>query len=235
MHTVSAAAGSLALLAVLLAFAPLPADGRAAAAPDVGLDHVILGIDSLAQGIEEFSRLTGVVPQRGGQHPGRGTENALVSLGDGRYLEILARLSPPPDPGRAARARLTPSGWALHTSDIAGLLERLRGAGFTVQGPSPGSRRTPDGKLLEWQTASVQGPDLDVAPFFIQWGAGTAHPSTTSPVGCTLATLELSAARPRRLIELFRAVGFDQAVRTTAEAAMRLTLDCPKGRVSFPQ
>src|SRR5262245_57632531 len=56
----------------------------------VDVDHVILGINDLERGMREFESRTGVKAQRGGEHPGRGTQNALVGLGKGHYLEILA-------------------------------------------------------------------------------------------------------------------------------------------------
>ncbi len=57
--------------------------------PSEGLDHITLYSGSLAQGAAAFARLTSVTPTPSGQHPGRGTRDALVSLGQGRYLELL--------------------------------------------------------------------------------------------------------------------------------------------------
>ena len=53
-------------------------------------DHLVVGIRSLAEGTGQLIRLLDVAPALGGTHPGRGTENALVSLGPGEYLEIIA-------------------------------------------------------------------------------------------------------------------------------------------------
>src|SRR5262249_45982267 len=125
----------------------------------VDIDHVILGIDDLDRGMREFESRTGVSPKRGGEHPGRGTQNALVALGGGRYLEILA----PAATGRliaqreeaVKHAELTLVGWALHTPAIGSTVQKVRRAGFDVQGPTPGSRRAPDGTLLSWQSAAV--------------------------------------------------------------------------------
>jgi hypothetical protein len=202
------------------------------AAPSTDIDHVILAIDRLEAGIEEFTRLTGVTPARGGEHPGRGTQNALVALGAGRYLEILAPLPSAAKPAEITFTRLTPAGWALQTSDVPAIAARLKAAGFNAQAPTPGSRRRPDGSLLEWQTTGAGGAGLDLAPFFIQWGAGTAHPSSTSPGGCRLESLELVEADPAPLQRLLDAVGYKARVRA-GERSMRLELQCPKGRVTF--
>ncbi len=53
-----------------------------------GVDHIILGAANLEAGMAAFEKATGVMPVRGGAHPGRGTQNALVSLGDATYLEL---------------------------------------------------------------------------------------------------------------------------------------------------
>ncbi len=92
------------------------------------IDHIILGVNDLQKGIEEFERRTGVKAVYGGAHPGRGTHNALASLGEpGSYLEILApnpedsvdpeldrRSERPglPDSGRLGREGRRPAGSA---------------------------------------------------------------------------------------------------------------------------
>jgi hypothetical protein len=225
---------NLTLSALMLA-GVTPLFSRQPGAPRVAVDHLILSIDRLDRGIEEFTRLTGVAPQRGGQHPGRGTENALVSLGDGHYLEILAPISLD-STGEAARfTRLTPAGWALHSSDLAATVAQLRKASIAVVGPTAGSRRKPDGTLLQWQTANAMGTGLELAPFFIAWDAGSTHPSSSSPSGCRLVSLELLEPESLQLEQFFAAVGYQATIRKQGPRGMRLTLDCPKGRVAFPR
>lgn len=207
----------------------MTASARAQAPSDIGLDHIILSIPNLAAGIEQFTAATGVNPKFGGRHPGRGTENALVALGNGRYLEILARVDGKAEPG----AHLTPNGWAVHTTALASVLERVRGAGVQIMGPIPGSRRTPDSTLLQWRTGNVGGPGLELAPFVIEWATGTPHPSTTSPAGCTLESWELLVPDDKKLGTYLAALPFEVTVHHAEKDGFRLTLQCPKGRVTF--
>ena len=76
------------------------------------------------------------------------------------------------------------------------------------------------------------GTDLELAPYFIQWAVGAPHPSATSPGGCRLDGFELTDPNPARLQGLFDAVGYAPALRA-GERGMRVTLQCPRGRVAF--
>src|SRR5438105_10098731 len=90
------------------------------------LDHILLGCNDLDRGIAFVEERAGVRASFGGVHPGRGTQNALISLGERtpqepnprRYLEIIA-----PDPKQSgvqqysAVTKLNEPrliGWAAH-------------------------------------------------------------------------------------------------------------------------
>lgn len=220
----------------------VPATAQAAKAPSasgVEIDHLILAIGDLQKGIETFARLTGVRPEFGGEHPGRGTANALVSLGKGVYLEILAPASPgariDPSWGEITKhEELTPVGWALHARDLTKTVATLRGAGIPVSDPQPGSRKRSDGSTLHWQTAALAGQQLDLQPFFIQWGEGTPHPSATSPQGCELVRVALAAPEPEALRKLVQAVGIEVQISEGKPGGMTFSLSCARGEVTFP-
>lgn len=238
----------LILVACALGCSPEPQDAdtvavseRSAEAPPVpaAVDHVLLAVNDLQAGMDEFERRTGVRPQIGGAHPGRGTRNALVSLGDAVYLEILA-----PNPADSAGPRaaaelaaytsLTPYGWAARSEDLDALVDSLGARGARAAAIRPGSRIRTDGARLEWRTLGVAEPTHSFLPFFIQWGAFSAHPATTSPMGCTLGELRFEDPRPDELRRAFRQLGIDASVSSGSSAQMRMRLDCPTGTVEFP-
>ncbi len=200
------------------------------------VDHLILGVADLDRGCREFQNLTGVQPRPGGRHPGAGTRNALVSLGERTYLEIMA-----PDPEATtgssktrlgAFASLTPVGWAIGTTTIAQAAERLRDVGFETGTPGQGSRIQPEGLVLRWTSLSVRLPNTRHSPFLIEWDRDTRHPASTSPAGCRLAALMIQESQPTALATLVEQLALDVSVLRGAPA-MRIALICPKGRVVF--
>ncbi len=200
------------------------------------IDHLVLGVGDLEAGVAQFRELTGVEPAFGGKHPSGGTQNALASLGGGTYLEIIA-----PVPGEkldprfarlAGLQNLTPLTWAVGVEDAAALVPVLQALGHKALGPFPGSRVKPDGQVLEWNIVAIESTN-PALPFFIQWKAGSAHPSTTSPGGCSLESLKLHDADPAALKRLGERLGLQIAVEAAAASGMGFTLRCPNGAVEF--
>lgn len=201
------------------------------------VDHVILGIDDLQKGIEELESRTGVRAEFGGAHPGRGTQNALISLGEHHYLEILA-----PNPKEKGSemagelrklAALTPVGWAARANDLPATQRLLRSHGAQTGEIRPGARKRPDGTRLAWKTLDYTSPASPLLPFFIEWDHATAHPSATSPEGCRLADLILEDPNPAVLRDALRAADVGVEVREGKESRIHLSLACPKGTVNF--
>jgi hypothetical protein len=167
------------------------------------LDHLLLGVARLEDGIAWVEKQTGVKAADGGSHPGAGTHNALLSLGNRQYLEIIA-----PDPNQKPSGALVsllkelavpkPFAWAATTRDIELLAKELRGDGLTIDGPQPGSRTRPDGLLLQWKTLRLSGQPYGVMPFFIEWTSGTSHPSADFPSGCQQLGFVIEPMRPAR-------------------------------------
>jgi len=200
-------------------------------------DHLLLGVHDLDQGMALVSDQTGLKPLVGGVHPGMGTRNALLSLGRGQYLEIIA-----PDPAQEnfafqidlrkfSRPQLVT--WAVRSEDINATAQRARRAGLQVFGPRDGSRKRPDGRVLRWRSLAVQhafgSERVDPIPFFIEWGADSPHPSLDALTSCRLQSFELSHPKSGEVGELLRNLEIDMRVQRAQESAFRATFRTPKG------
>ena len=126
------------------------------------LDHILLGCNNLDSGIAFVEAHTGIRATPGGAHPGAGTHNALLSLGERHYLEIIAPDPAQPDsknPLPLILTKLTEPrlvGWAAHPANISALAEKLRKAGVPFEGPVAGSRKRLDGHILHWQVLHLK-------------------------------------------------------------------------------
>src|SRR6266849_5838961 len=164
-HFLKVSAGTLAASLLLRGEVPVSLPEK--------LDHILLGSQDLQAGIDFVESRTGVRATFGGVHPGRGTQNALLSLGERRYLEIIA-----PDPKQASVQQFSVItqlkeprliGWAAHPGDLEALAKKLREAGVAFEGPRAGSRARPDGKVLQWNALALQDDGKGLLPFFIEW------------------------------------------------------------------
>ncbi len=202
------------------------------------LDHLLLGIADLDQGIAWVLEKTGVKAIAGGSHPGVGTQNALVSLGNRQYLEIIAL-----DPSQKQEGRMaalvkdlkTPQmiAWAASTGNIEELSRYATASGYEIEGPGSGDRRKPDGSILKWRTVRIMSGFGDVIPFFIEWGPGAIHPSQDSPSGCSLEALEIEHSEDKELRKTLHSFGISVLVRKGNKPRLRAILSTPMGRVEL--
>ena len=203
------------------------------------VDHLLLGTSDLDRGIAWFEERTGVWAARGGAPRGRGPLMAVTWVGRGRYLVIRAPVGGQPPQnlrmnlGTLAEPRLI--AWAAGAPDLDGLSRRIRERGYAATAPRDGSRARPDGRVLTWRTLAVDTDlaraDIDPIPFFIEWAAGSAHPSTDSPTGCRLTAFELEHPDAKRLEAVLAALEIDAGVRLAPDVKLVATLDTPKGRM----
>ena len=137
------------------------------------IDHLIYGVRDLDAAAARLADL-GLSSYFGGTHPGLGTSNRIVPLGQS-YIELLA-------PAPFERDRFV--GWMLRgvpLPDDALPMERVR----------------EDGTVLRWRLSGLTAPSVweidPLAPVFIEWGEGVDLPGSTDPIG----TLEAVVFGPR--------------------------------------
>ncbi len=182
-----------------------------------GFDHVVILSSELSEARRQYQRL-GFVAEYGGVHPAWGTQNALIPLADGSYLEFLA----PRDLAREVRHRLWHrpdgrtrepgeyGGYALLSSDLEGNLIRLRSEDALFEGSQAGSRERPDKQVVRWRTAFSNDPTLpfliqDETPRELRIAPATHGVGADSWIAeITVAVCDLSGARKayQRLLEI---------------------------------
>ena len=203
------------------------------------VDHLVYASPDLQAAIDGFERLTGVRATPGGQHPGRGTRNALVALGPSSYLEIIG-----PDPDQGAPPNPRPFGidglktpriatWAAKSAELERVAATATAKGIRLGALADGKRQRPDGVLLTWRYTDPRTVVADgIVPFFIDWGK-TPHPSQSAAPGVRLVALRAEHPDASRVQEMLRALGLDLAVKQGPEPALSATLETPRGRVEL--
>lgn len=177
------------------------------------IDHVVIAVADLAQAIVDYRRL-GFTVEEGGEHPGRGSKNALVVFADGSYFELIAFARPTPD-FRWWRV-LDQAGpgfvdFALLPNDIDRDVAAAQSRGLDFEAPVDGGRARPDGERLVWKTA--RSPQSDT-PFFcgdvtpralrVPEGAVRQHPNNAQGIGSVVVAvsdLDRSIARYAALFD----------------------------------
>jgi hypothetical protein len=222
----------------LIAFGAL---ARAAGKRDLleRIDHLVYATPDLNAGIDAIEKLTGVRATPGGQHPGRGTRNALIALGQTSYLEIIG-----PDPEQPAPPGPRAFGidglkaprlarWVVKAQNLEQLAAEASSKGIQLGEVTGGKRQRPDGVLLTWRYTN---PLVDLAdgfvPFFIDWG-DSPHPAATAAKGLTLIALRGEHPDAERVGKILTQLGLDLPVKTGPAPALIATIDSPRGRLEL--
>jgi hypothetical protein len=203
------------------------------------IDHLVFATPDLDRGMRRIEDLAGVTPMLGGQHPGRGTRNALIALGDDAYLEIVAPDPEQPRPAAArwlgvdaaAAPRLTT--WVVKGRALPDLQRRAVSNGVPLGAVHSASRQRSDGVRLAWTLTEPDPLIADgVIPFFIDWG-DSPHPSQSAPRGATLVSLRLEHPDVADVRRMLQTLDLDVAVTAGETAAIVAVIEGRHGRVEL--
>ena len=174
----------------------------------------------------------------GGRHPGWGTANRIVPLGE-TYLELVAVV----DEAEAARApfgrwvtagareELRLLGWAVRTTKIDLIAQRL---GLRVES---GSRVARDGQQLRWTLTGVaEAAETPYLPFFIEWARDTplpGHADAGQRAGpLRISKLQLSG-EPDRLAEWLGPHELPIEIEAGPPRLEQVVIQAPEGELTF--
>jgi hypothetical protein len=199
------------------------------------LDHVLLAVRGLADAARDLEGRFGLGSLEGGRHPGWGTANRIVPLGE-TYLELVSVVDEAEavesafgnwvagaadDSGRAL-------GWAVRTSRLDDHARRL---GLLV---GTGSRAAPGGEL-RWRSAGIEQAAAEpMLPFFIEWAPGSPHPGrapVVHPAGAAALERLLLSGDEARLAAWLGSHALPIAVRPGEAAVAGVVLSTSAGEV----
>ena len=140
------------------------------------IDHIMIGVPDLAEGIEQYRKL-GFDIHAGGVHVGKGTHNA-IAFNEDDYIELIAiRDQAEYDAGRIGRANGSLTDFVaagggiryivIQSDDLAADVEAMHARGVEVSEVFESGRRTPDGQELRWK-AALPGPGNALPLIFIE-------------------------------------------------------------------
>ncbi|RJF71968.1 VOC family protein [Deinococcus cavernae] len=196
------------------------------------MDHLVVAARSLQAGRAWLEGRLGVPLQPGGEHETFGTHNALLSLGPGAYLEVIAVNPAAPRPQR-------PRWFALDTPELNAKLRagpQLIHWVAAVQSPLSGALELSRG-ANRWQLIVPDDgslPTPGAAPTLIHWR--TPPPPTTLPdAGVRLLELQLGTPEPDRLRGILNGLNFhgDVTVYDSPQVELKARLETPSGLVDL--
>jgi Glyoxalase-like domain len=178
------------------------------------LDHIIIGVQDLAQAETIFSEKLGLAVSGGGIHPSGGTANRIIVIGD-TYIELIT-VRTPEEAQPSMLNRLTKGdgylNFVLSSNDIAADSAAMTQRGVAIIGPTAGQLKSHNG-TRGWSRIDVERPELaQHYPFIIQhdstgeerrfrlagWTQPPIHPlGAINVVSTTIAVANLAEATPR--------------------------------------
>src|SRR5262245_49630450 len=121
------------------------------------VDHLVYATPDLEASVNDLENRLGVRAAVGGQHPGRGTRNALLGIGGHSYLEIVG-----PDPSQPRQdsplwfgidTMTSPRliSWAANATDLDEVIAHAARNGLHLGAVTAGRRMRSDGVILSWE------------------------------------------------------------------------------------
>ena len=192
--------------------------------PEPILDHLVYATSDLEATCRDLEVRLGVRASAGGQHPGRGTHNALISIGPRAYLEIIGPdpLQPEIRPVWFGIDQLTAPKlitWAVRIDNLETFVKEIS-PNTNVGVMRSGSRKTPEGTTLSWQLTEpqlVQG--IGLVPFLIEWNS-RQHPADSAITGPRLVQLRLEHPEPELIRKQLNSLRVEVAIEQQPNPAL---------------
>ncbi len=196
----------------------------------IELDHLAVSGETLEEAVAHVEDALGVSMRAGGVHPHFGTHNRLLGLGDGLYLEAIAK---DPSVGTLEHPRWFDldrfqghprlGNWICRVADLEAAVSSLPSSVGRPVALSRGDLRwrmaVPDDGIL---------PCDGCFPALIEWQSRDTPGAMLSASGCRLVRLEVAHPEANWIA---KTLGFSdpRVIYVTGPRALRATFDTPHG------
>jgi len=204
--------------------------------PFLQTDHIIITAPNLETGMDYVEKKLGVCPVFSGRHQGMGTHNALLSLGNRTYFEVIA-----PDPEQDMKGQklwidIPPgvpprlSRWVAQSNDLPACARIASEHNIPLGKINPGSRTQPNGTPIHWHATHPAVENFDgMLPFFIDWG-DSPHPADHLPLAGSLLNIQGTHPEAARISEYWKAFGIPFEVKQGKVAKLSAWIKTEEGR-----
>jgi hypothetical protein len=202
------------------------------------IDHIVYSVLDLDQAMDHIESQLGVRPVFGGYHKTQGTKNALLNLGEGCYLEILAvdehnaKIKSPRWMGIDLITKSRITRWALKSEDIDLDSKVLNAHNDKMGTIYQGSRKTTTGETLAWKMIlPLSSPDIELIPFMVDWSESAFHPTEKLQEGCSLKEISLAGSAADKSNQVFNELSISNNISNTINTTISITIEGPNGLI----
>ena len=204
------------------------------------IDHIVYTVPNLAVAMDWFEEISGIRPAFGGYHTTQGTKNAVINLGNSRYLELLAAddnnkdIPPPRWMGVDFLEKAQMTRWSLKSTDLpkdSVILQAYQQEMGRIEG---GQRKTTSGSLLTWEMIMpLAAPEVEVLPFMTDWQHSAVHPTAAMPEQCELISMAFTHPTPDLLQPTLVKLGLNLDLVQGATIGIKAKIKCPNGIIEI--
>ncbi len=203
------------------------------------IDHIVYTVPDLAVAMDWFEEISGIRPDFGGYHTTQGTKNAVINLGNQRYLELLAAdekntaIQPPRWMGVDFLEKAQMTRWSLKSNDLSKDSRILKSYDPEMGRIEGGQRKTTSGSLLTWEMIMpLAAPQLEVMPFMTDWQNSDVHPTDSMSDQCQLIGMKFTHPTPNLLLPTLKDLGLDLDLIASETISIKAVIQCPKGVIT---
>jgi len=204
------------------------------------IDHLVYSVPNLEEAMQYLYDKTGIEASPGGQHLLKGTENALVNLGDECYLEILAaddsisNIDKPRWMGIDLIERPLMTRWAIKSNDLEADSKNLKKYNPKMGKIITGERQIAKGGMLKWRMIEpLAKPLVDLAPFMIDWAKDAKHPTEGITQNARMTSLKFYHHKPYECSVLINDICKGMLIEKSNTTSIKVELSGPKGSVAI--